>query len=488
MKGWDITEQDASVHLALAASGGRVGLRFDPMGGGQFQQAIKQIMEAESQPVRQLEARKSREESRLKLFQEFKTKFASLEKSIADVSSFSKLRELKVDLGDGQNNVSVTVDKEKAQAGSYSIQIDDLAARTSVISNGFEDPDEKILGIGFVVMNLENGDSAEIFVDEEHGSLRGVANAINSRENSPVRASVIKDATDADEPWKLILTAKKEGLQNQIDFPEFYFLDGSSDLYIDDEKESKNAIVSIDGFPIELESNDIPDFLPGMNMHLKQAKPGQPFTITVSEDHQKVAGKVKALVDQMNQVLQFIVQQNTIDAKSDTRNTFAGDSGLQNIEFRLRNLMHEGFPAGNPETGDFRLVHMNQLGIEFDKTGVLTFKEEKFTKALEKDFEGIAQGISGAMGFAFQLRNVVGNYTRPGDGLLSMREQGLRNRVTEIDRQIENKTRHLERRQQSLTEQFSRLQSSLAGMQQQQQYLSAAMGGGGGNVISQLMG
>ena len=63
-----------------------MGLRFDPVGGGQFKQAIKQIMEAESQPLKQLEARKAREETRLKLFQEFKGKFSGVDKALAELT------------------------------------------------------------------------------------------------------------------------------------------------------------------------------------------------------------------------------------------------------------------------------------------------------------------------------------------------------------------------------------------------------------------
>ena len=51
-----------------------MGLRFDPIGGGQFKQAVKAIMEAEAQPLKTLEARKGKEESKMKLFQDFKTK------------------------------------------------------------------------------------------------------------------------------------------------------------------------------------------------------------------------------------------------------------------------------------------------------------------------------------------------------------------------------------------------------------------------------
>ncbi|MEK6578623.1 MAG: flagellar filament capping protein FliD [Bdellovibrionota bacterium] len=450
-----------------------MGLRFDPVGGGQFKQAVKQIMEAESQPLKSLEARKANEEARLKLFQEFKGKIGSVDKTLAELSSFRKFRELKVDLGDGEKLVSLTIDKEKAEPGTIELQIDQLAARTSVISNGIESADQPDLGLGYITMYPLNGESYDIYIDASQSSLNSIATLINREEQSPVRAAVVRDMVDPEAPYKLILTAKKEGAENQIEFPDLYFLDGSSDFYFDDNKDATNAIVSVNGFPIEMDSNDISDFLPGVNLHLKQARPDQPFTITIKEDYQKIGGKVKGMVDQMNQVFDFITKQNQIDERSDTKTTFAGDTGLQGIEYRLRNLMHEGFLGGQGIDGDdVRLVFLNEIGVEFSKTGQLQFKEEKFNKALERDFSGIAEAITGSFGLAFQLRQVLDGYSNRGTGLLALREHGMRDRIKDIDRQIDNKTRQLDRRQQSLVEQFARMEAAVSNLQRQQAYLS----------------
>ncbi len=447
-------------------------------------------MDAESQPVKMLEARKETENTRLKLFQEFKAKFDGITKTLGDLGDFKSFRELKYDLGDGANIAAVTIDKDKAQPGRYTIQVDELAARTSVISNGFEDPDEKILGVGFISMNPVNGESRDIYVDDEHSSLHGVANLINGDPTSPVQAAVIKDSTDEDSPWKLIMTAKKDGKVNEIEFPDLYFLDGDKDIYIDANREAKNASVTVDGFPVQLESNDMNDFLPGVNMHLKQARPDQPFTLSITEDHQKIGGKVKGLVDAMNNVFDFIYKQNAVDEHSDTKNSFAGDTSLQTIEYRLRNLMHEGFPAGEPGTDSFHVVHLNEIGVEFGKDGKLAFKEDKFTKSLEKDFAGISEAVTGPSGLAAQLKVTLAGYTTPGTGLLAQRESSMRSRIRDIDNQIDNKQRMLDRRQQALVDQFSRLESSLSNMQRQQAALSAALpaGGGGGNLVQQLLG
>ena len=151
--------------------------------------------------------------------------------------------------------------------------------------------------------------------------------------------------------------------------------------------------------------------------------------------------------------------------------------------------MHEGFVA-HPESEDaFQVLHLGDIGIEFDKKGSIQFKEEKFQKALEKDFEGVADAISGEKGFVTQLKIVMDGFAQPNSGVLSTREKGMQTRIKQIDQSIEMKERQLEKKTQAVTDQFSRLQASLGNMQRQQQYLSASLGGGGGgNPISQLLG
>lgn len=468
-----------------------MGLRADPIGGGQFQQLIKQTIEAERQPIRSLEARKKNEEARLKTFQDFKGKFANFQKVLDEMSSFRKFRELKVDLGDGEGMIAVTVDKERAEPGTYEVQVDQLAKRTSIMTNSFKDADAPNLGVGFVVAEDPHGNSIEIFIDEEHSSLRNIAAKINQTSDSPIRASVIKDASNPDKPWKMIFTAKDSGEAHQTIIPEFYFMDGYDDIYIDEENDAENALLSVDGFPIEAESNELKEFLTGVNVQLKQARPDHPFTITIAEDYKKVAGKVKGMIEQVNTILEFINKQNAVDEKTDTKAMLTGDTSLQSIEYRVRNLLHEGFPVKDTKVeGGFRFVNLNQVGIEFTREGQLSFKEEKFTAALEKDFSGLSESIAGEMGFASQLKQVVGNYTRPNTGLLSVREKGMRERIKRIDDDIANKERRIEQRTQQLVGQFSRLQASLGKMQSQQAYLQSmgAASAGGANLMQQLMG
>lgn len=472
-----------------------MGLGLDSIGGGgQFKQAIQKIIEVESQPIKNLNIKKTKEDSRLKLFQEFKSKFSKIDKSIADLSNFKKFRELKATLGEeGNQLVDVTIDKDQAEPGEYLIEISEIASRKSIISNGFQSQNEPFLGIGIVTVTLKNGDQKEIIIDEDHASLHGVASIINQDQDVGVRAAVIKDDSTPDTPWKLLITSKKDGELNQIDFPEFYFLEDSIEFYVDDQHDASNAQINIDGFSIELKSNDANDFLPGVNLHIKQANPDHPFKLKITEDIEKIGGKVKAFTEELNQILQFIIEQNTIDEHSDTSSTFAGDISLQNIEYRIRNLIHQKYQFTNEnqnEEGNEKFLYLNQIGIEFDKKGFIEFKEEKFNKILENDFDLISNTICGKNGFTKQAQNLLRSYSQAGSGMLSIKEQGLRSKIKEMDRQIEEKTMALQKKKEALISKFSKLESTMASLQQQQQYLSTSLsaGGGGGNLVSQLMG
>src|SRR5690606_21333741 len=206
----------------------------------------------------------------------------------------------------------------KVQPGSFDIEVASLAKRSAVISNGFEDPNEAALGVGYVVVYNANGDKEEIYIGGKQASLNGIAEAINNKENSCVKATVIKDSAEPDSPWRLIVSARNEGMDDEVYFPEFYFLDGTKDLRIRKENEAENAVLKIDGFEIEANRNKIHDFLTGVNLDLKQAKEGQAFTVKISEDVPKMAAKVKGLVEQINGILEFINKQNQVYDKSDT--------------------------------------------------------------------------------------------------------------------------------------------------------------------------
>lgn len=465
-----------------------MGLRFDPMGGGKFAGVVKDLVEMERQPIKNMEQRKAIEVAKQKTFSELKNSVASLQASIDAISNFKKLIEYKVDLGDGVDLMDVSVDKDRVKPGSYEIQIDEVAHRGALISNGLADPKATDLGAGAIRATRRDGEKFELSIDGKNNSLYGIAQQINDAPNSPLQASVVKDDYNPDKPWRLIINSKNAGEENGWTVGDLYFVGGRQRLWAEEDRDPKNAYLKLNGFQIDSPGNEVPDFLEGVNVKLKGARPDKPFTLTIAKDTPKIVGKVETMVNDVNKVLKFINDQNKVDENTNTKDKFTGDTGLQTIEHRLRNLLHEGFWVPNTNGDGYRLVWLNQMGVEFEKTGTLKFSKDKFQAMLDKDFEGVSEAISGSGGFAQQLKSVLNGFTSPGTGVLSLRESAMRDRIRRIDDQIDQVERRVESKQRMLTDKFARLEGTLSQLQSQQQYMAAQLGAGGGNVISQLLG
>ncbi len=448
-----------------------------PVGGGRFKQFVKELIQAEREPIRQAEARKVKQNDKLKLLQEFQGKMRKIIDAYRELDSSRKFRELKADWPD-KDLLDVTVDKDLAETGEYQIEIVQLAGRHSMISDGYESPDDEV-GVGYFNYELPSGETKSVYIGGGDSTLRGVVNAINKERDLDVQASLVNDGSGGSTPWRIVVAAKKSGMTNDITFPEFYFLDGDIRFYVDDERSAQNAIIKFNGFEIMSPANRF-ELLQGVSLDLKQAKEGHEFTVIISEDIPKIAGKVKALVEAINGSLEFVNKQNKLDATSDTSRTLGGDTTLFTVESRIRNWVFQSFGV-DPDDEEM-MMNLSQVGIQFEKTGLLSFKEDKFKKALESDFDSVRNLFVMEGNFIDKIHEMTDSFLRPEVGALGAREKGIKDRIKAIDEDIARKESAIQRREQTLKRQFATLESLMSSMQGQQQYLQQAMGGGGGVI------
>lgn len=444
-----------------------------PVGGGKFKQFVKEIINAERQPIRLIEGRKSKEQERLKLIQEFVGKVKKLPEVYKELESFRKFRELKADWP-AKEQVDVIVDKNMAETGEYQLEVTQLAGRHSMISDGYSSPDDEI-GVGYFSYELPSGDTKSVWVGPGNNTLKGLVSAINNEKGLGLQASMVNDGSGNENPWRVVVVGKKSGIDNDLAFPDFYFLDGDFKFYSDDERSAQNAIVKFNGFEIMSQSNRF-EILPGVTLDLKQAKEDYEFTLNITEDIAKIASKVKALVDAINGVLEFINKQNKIDADSDTTKTLGGDTALFTIESRLRRMVFQIFNVD--EDDEDAKMRLSDVGIQFEKTGQLDFKEEKFKKVLAENFDRVGVFFAGQNNFIDSIKNITDRFLLPETGTVTVREKGIKDRIKKMDEDIARKEANLQKREAQLKRQFSQLEGLLGSMQQQQAYMQQALGSG----------
>lgn len=410
-----------------------------------------------------MEARKAKIADKKALVQQLTSLVENLRGEVLKNKNARSLRELAVNTGDSKD-IAVTADKNLAEPGKYQLEVVQLARKSSAISNGVEDKDKTYVGVGYIRAILPNGEEKEIYVDEEHATLSGIAKLINGDAELGMRATVVNDGKGEDEPWRLMISMTETGDDQKVEFPYLYLVDGEVDLYFEQERPAQDAKVKLDGFEIEVPSNRVTDLIPGVTIDLKKANPGEEITIEITEDIQKIGGKISTLVDNINNVLKFIKEQNTMDESTDTSRTLGGDSLLTTIEGRLRSAV---FTTIQTDKGPMRV---GDIGISFQRDGLLKFDQSKFEQALSKDYKTVAQVLTGKYtleggktnGFIDVLDEAAKVLLAHPSGVLPNRKGGLQSQMNQIDRQIANRQRIIQQKEEVLKAKFARLEETIS--------------------------
>ncbi len=437
-------------------------ISFGSIGTGLPKDIVDQLIKAEKIPIDRLESRKGRIENKKKLLGELTTSVENMRGEIFKNRGFRSFRELKVDAE--SDAVKVSLDKNLAETGTWQVEVVQLAQKSSIFSNGVEDKDKTYLGVGYISYELPDGETREVYVGTEDSSLTGIAKLINSDSGNGMRASVVNDGKDKDKPWRLVIALDKSGDVNKAQWPYFYMVDGVEDIFIDEKRDGRDAKIKIDGFEVELPENKAKELIPGAVIDLKKAKPGEEFTIQITEDSQKITEKFTSIVDRINDVLKFIKMQNAMDEKTDSSQTLGGDSSLRTLEGKIRSTIFQPIATSK---GNRRI---SELGVTFGKDGLLSFDAAKFEKVVSEDYKSAAEVVVGVYskggtktnGFIDNIYDLTGQTLEKPFGLLTNKKGGLQSGIDQIDRQIDTKKRMIEQKERVLKDKFARLEETMS--------------------------
>lgn len=449
-------------------------ISFGGLASGLPPDLVDKLIEAERQPIKNIEKQKGKSENRLKLVAELETKLNAITGTIGTLATTKGFSDVKLVSGD-PNIIQGAVDPSAGVKGNWNVEVMQLAQKSAAVTNGFPDKDRTTVGVGYFRFKGKDG-WKDIYIKGGNNTLDGVANQITAA-NAGVRATVINDRSDKDYPYKLMISGSDVGDENYIEYPTLYFLDGDQDIYFDNKTEAKNGIIKVDGFEFQIADNVVKDIIPGITLDLKQAAPGRSVNVNVKEDQAVVVGKIKTFVDALNGALQFIQTQNKVDEKTDTSSTLGGDSLVRSIQSRLQRLIQ------NPMVGvQGSIKRLNQLGIQINRNGLLDYSEEKFNSTLASDPTGVQQFFAGDgfnTGFVPTLKRELSAIMNTAMGPLANRKRALQQKIDQADQNIANKEKQLARKEETLKNKFAKLEETMSRLKSQ----GAALGGLGGGQM-----
>ena len=311
--------------------------------------------------------------------------------------------------------------------------------------------------------------------------------------------------------WKVPLARLPKG--SEIKALRFH-TNGESEVqgpYFDSSEEVKpahevhpgqDALVKVDGVRLRRSKNtELKDIIPGASLTLKRVSK-EPINVEIKADDDAVIKEIKEWVKAYNTMQSYArkssrsainseISSPTLPGQRQSRDQgafFATDSTVRQLTSQSYAVIASAYPA---EPGGFRVLA--QVGISTGKIGsrwqdindgLLKVDESKLKDALGKNPVGL-QKLFGSdnnqdrrldNGAAFKMEYKLKPYGQQNHGLISVRIDLLKSKISSNKDRIFRKEETLERKKENLRHRFGRMEQAIKRNRSMGDYLKRADG------------
>ena len=363
------------------------------------------------------------------------------------------------------SGVSVTTTSD-AVAGSYSIEVTQLAQAQSLATTGISDT-SSTLGSGTLTLQVGDNEAVSITLDSSNNTLSGLRDAINAA-GAGVTATLVNDGSDT--PYRLVLTSGSTGTQSEISVS--YSSDDSSDLassLFNDMTETvaaKDAQLTINGISITSQSNTVSEALQGVTLSLSAI--GSSQTLTIQRDTDKIADAINDFVDAYNSFVSTVDTLTAYDADSGSAGELLGDSTTRRISTELASDLYSQIGSGT-------FTYLSQLGIGLESDGTLSVDDDKLDSALTDNLDALTEffiGSDGKSGFITRMTEDLDNYLDEDSGLITAKTDSLESKLERLEERYEEKQALIDSEMARWREQFTQLDTLISTLNTTADYLT----------------
>lgn len=424
---------------------------------------VKGLMDIERQPLNRIKNKQSLINAQISAYGSFKSKLDTFQTAMASLGSASSFKVFQANSQD--EDLFTATSTSSASAGSYSIDVTQVASRDKLASSAFTDYNA-VVGEGTLTIGVGTK-SFNVAIDSSNSSLAGIRTAINNAtDNTGVTASIITDDSGA----RLVLTSNETGTDNAISVSVSGDSDGnnadasglSSFVYssggtqnLSSISTAQDAIVKIDGFTTTSSSNSITNAIDGVTLNVKDVGSS---TLDITRNDEAILKSVNEFASAYNSLMTEI--------KSQRKGQLEADSTLLTIEKQVRDV----FNSGASITGS-SFSYLIEAGISINKEGVMSVDESKVKEVLSSDFNSFANLFSAdGEGVANRLESLADTWLQT-DGLIDSKEAGLNSRLKRYDTQKDQMESRLEMTETRLRAQYAAMDTLVSSLQSQGNYL-----------------
>jgi flagellar hook-associated protein 2 len=293
----------------------------------------------------------------------------------------------------------------KAAAGSYDVEVVQLAQAARLSSSAFAGGATSVVGTGTLSITVA-GTAFDVTIDSTNNTLAGIRDAINAATgNAGVRATIITAIDGA----HLVLSSAATGAANTLRVTQSGGDGGLAPLVYDLPNPTtmtavapQDAIVKVSGFEIHSATNSIEGAIDGVAFDLKKQEPGTLTRLDIANDDAAVQTKVSEFVNAYNALTKQIATLRGYDATNRKAGPLLGDAMLRGIESKLRSIV------GTPVTGASpNYSTLSSVGVAFAADGTLSLDTVKFQKAMTADQQAVGKLFGSTGGVGRQLDEFI---------------------------------------------------------------------------------
>ena len=292
-----------------------------------------------------------------------------------------------------------------------------------------------------------------------------MAAAINNAQDNPGVTAAIVDTGTADNPFRLTLTSRATGEKNRISVQNLPMAEVTGA-----EGSSLNAVFTVNGVQYQRQSNDgISDVISGVTLNLKKA--GE-TAFGVQKDLDPVKESITALVKGVNNLVAEITGSGTeTDETDEDPNPLADSYNVKNILTRLRAMLTTNIDTGSSYTS------LVDIGLSINQDGTLTLDETTLEQAMASDPEAvqslfIGDNDAGITGLGDVINDGISDMVS-ASGIVSTEIDAAQTRITNLDKDILTATERLDKRYETLTAQFVRLDSYISQLNNESAFMQS---------------
>ncbi len=420
---------------------------------------VSQLVELRRAPMYRIQARKQGYQTQISALTIMKTKLTAMQNAMNELDSASEFSSLTASTSD-ENFMTVSAGSDAA-AGSYQIKIRELAKSQKSISQGYDDLNAS-MGTGIVSFNI-NGETTDLNLTG-YTSLEGLKNQINNDVDG-ITATIINDGSESGN-YRLVLSSEEEGSDNSFTM-DVSGLSGGSTPLVTTPQPASDATIEIDGTTVTMGSNSSDEVISGLTINLAQItefdeddpSADQVITVNVAVDGDGIAEKVKSFVDTYNDLYAYIEAEGAQDGD------LYGNPTLRSVASRIENISSSSLDGGLGSITSFY-----QVGISRGDGRSLDWDEDKFTEALEDDFNGVRDLFvqrEGNLGKAYLFDQAIENMTDSIDGLFKISTDALNTKIDYADQSIDRYERSIASYQLTMERKFTAMEMMVSQLQSQ---------------------